>query len=545
MKKKKIFLIIGGIVLLLVGVLVAYFILKKDDAKKLEHEVTMYVKINPLVKLVYTEVYEECTNEKGQTYFCNFVEGPVKDYELVNNDAKDIYDKLDFKGKELFDVITELCDTARENHVGFKSLEISSNSKYVNPEVVKEEVSKNSRYETTYEVLIDFQEYVEEEKTVTNLEETHTDKLKAYVVTFDSDGGSSIKQQSIIEGDLVGNPGNPTKEGYTFVEWQLNGKAFNFAKTVINADTTLKATWKEAKAEENNNTEPTTKPQEEQPVNNVKKYTVKFDSNGGSKVANQTVEENKTVTSPTNPTKKYNEFVEWQLNGQAYDFTTPVTKNITLKAKWKEVSPELEKINLNNNIMIMQSGNGVSAGSCGMSSAHGYYLSFVTNLSTLFPGKTFKYYSNSLLIYVEDEYYNDAVEEYGEKVVVKESEWNAKKDQLTYDTAKENSMINTFKSMQNNTKPGFTKLQYEFSNHNLAYAQYAYIRLEDDKAATKFPNLYNYLDYYITKQNNTFNNAVKGLIRINPYGGACGDSPYPELLDETLCSEYNLPCGRW
>jgi len=66
------------------------------------------------------------------------------------------------------------------------------------------------------------------------------------------------------------------------------------------------------------------------------KYTVTFDSNGGSAVSSQTVESGKTAAKPTNPTKEGYTFVEWTLNGVAYDFNAAVKSNITLVAKWSK-----------------------------------------------------------------------------------------------------------------------------------------------------------------------------------------------------------------
>lgn len=69
------------------------------------------------------------------------------------------------------------------------------------------------------------------------------------------------------------------------------------------------------------------------------KYTVTFDSNEGTLVAPQTVEANKCAVKPDDPTHEEREdavyaFKEWQLDGVAFDFATPITKDITLKANW-------------------------------------------------------------------------------------------------------------------------------------------------------------------------------------------------------------------
>lgn len=72
----------------------------------------------------------------------------------------------------------------------------------------------------------------------------------------------------------------------------------------------------------------------------TKEYTVTFNSNGGSAVVSQTIEENGLVEEPNDPTNEGFTFVFWYLDSdsEAYDFTTPVTSDITLTAKWEEVT---------------------------------------------------------------------------------------------------------------------------------------------------------------------------------------------------------------
>ena len=76
---------------------------------------------------------------------------------------------------------------------------------------------------------------------------------------------------------------------------------------------------------------------------NILTYTVSFNSYGGSSVESQVVKKGETATMPENPTKEGYEFVGWELNGYAYDFGSPITKDITLVARWQEeVEPEEE-----------------------------------------------------------------------------------------------------------------------------------------------------------------------------------------------------------
>lgn len=66
-------------------------------------------------------------------------------------------------------------------------------------------------------------------------------------------------------------------------------------------------------------------------------YTVKFDSNGGSAVASVTVADGSSVSKPTDPTYAGHTFEGWYVNlddTKPYDFSSKVTGNMTLKAKW-------------------------------------------------------------------------------------------------------------------------------------------------------------------------------------------------------------------
>ncbi len=63
-------------------------------------------------------------------------------------------------------------------------------------------------------------------------------------------------------------------------------------------------------------------------------FTVTFDSDGGSEVSAQAVENGRTLTKPYVPTKANVYFKAWYLGDKEYDFSTAVTSDITLKAHW-------------------------------------------------------------------------------------------------------------------------------------------------------------------------------------------------------------------
>ena len=81
-------------------------------------------------------------------------------------------------------------------------------------------------------------------------------------------------------------------------------------------------------------------------------FVVTFDSNGGSVVPSQKVEKGKSATIPKNPTKKGYSFGGWFLNLKdinSYNFSSEVTKNITLKAKWIDLNAAVYTIMFDSN----------------------------------------------------------------------------------------------------------------------------------------------------------------------------------------------------
>ena len=79
------------------------------------------------------------------------------------------------------------------------------------------------------------------------------------------------------------------------------------------------------------------------PTPAVVKYTVTFNSNGGSAINSVEVEENKKVTAPAAPTKEGYNFVGWfsdEALTKDWSFDTAITANTTLYAKWEAVVVE-------------------------------------------------------------------------------------------------------------------------------------------------------------------------------------------------------------
>ncbi len=139
-----------------------------------------------------------------------------------------------------------------------------------------------------------------------------------YTVSFESNGGNDIESQTVLENTVALKPTDPTQSGYTFVGWYADEALttpWDFT-TPITDDTTLYAKWDKVA------------------VN----YTVSFESNGGSDIESQTVLENTVALKPTDPTQSGYTFAGWYADEALttpWDFTTPITKDTTLYAKWE------------------------------------------------------------------------------------------------------------------------------------------------------------------------------------------------------------------
>lgn len=121
-----------------------------------------------------------------------------------------------------------------------------------------------------------------------------------------------------------------TRTGYTFTGWNTKadgtGTAYHAGATIAypaeGKTLTLYAQWK------------------------VSSHTVTFDSNGGSAVASQTVDDKAKAKEPTAPTRSGWTLEGWYLDGAKYDFNTPVTQDITLKAGWRKTDVTTAKADL-------------------------------------------------------------------------------------------------------------------------------------------------------------------------------------------------------
>ncbi|KAK3582328.1 hypothetical protein CHS0354_023869 [Potamilus streckersoni] len=149
-----------------------------------------------------------------------------------------------------------------------------------------------------------------------------------YNVKFESNGGSFVDSLGIAEGKKATKPADPTRTGYTFVDWyreSILSTPFNFNEEEIIADITLYAKWK------------------------INIYTITLNANGGTAGTATSVqaEYNKpaTLTPAATPSRAGYALADWNTKsdgtGDKFIFgETPVVSDITIYAQWSQKVPE-------------------------------------------------------------------------------------------------------------------------------------------------------------------------------------------------------------
>ena len=137
-----------------------------------------------------------------------------------------------------------------------------------------------------------------------------------YNIVYTMDGGTATPANPTtytIETETF-TLNNPTKTGHTFKGWKLNGEGDAMVEVTIAQGSTghlaYTATWQ------------------------INKYTITFDSNGGSAVDPITQDYGTTVTAPDNPTKPGCDFAGWT---PELPETMPA-ENMTVTATWTELT---------------------------------------------------------------------------------------------------------------------------------------------------------------------------------------------------------------
>lgn len=151
-------------------------------------------------------------------------------------------------------------------------------------------------------------------------------KLEA---TFDPDNGENISTQTIDRGEKFKEPAKPSKENHTFAGWYNGDEKFDFDADTTNARNVLNlvAKW------------------------DINKYTVQFVSDHGS-FADQTIEHGKLIETDklTIPEVEGYTFGGWYTTNDThstkFDFSTPITSDTKLYAKWEKNAPNTYALNV-------------------------------------------------------------------------------------------------------------------------------------------------------------------------------------------------------
>ena len=153
-----------------------------------------------------------------------------------------------------------------------------------------------------------------------------------YTVTFDSTGGSEVieKTMAVTYGEQLGDMPVPMRTGYFFRGWYdapVEGKCYGnsdgkgtsrYDKT---ENCTLYAQWV------------------------INRYTITFDTVGGSEIAPITQDYDTAITAPADPTREGYTFIGWDMEIPA----TMPAENITIKAKWKDIKKPTGEIKISEN----------------------------------------------------------------------------------------------------------------------------------------------------------------------------------------------------
>ena len=141
-------------------------------------------------------------------------------------------------------------------------------------------------------------------------------KVNRYTITFDTAGGSKIDSITQDYGTAITTPANPTREGYTFIGWNRE-----VPETMPAENVTITAQWK------------------------INRYTITFDTAGGSEIASITQDYGTAITVPANPTREGYTFIGWD---KAIPATMPA-ENITVTAQWKDSEKPTGEIKISGN----------------------------------------------------------------------------------------------------------------------------------------------------------------------------------------------------
>lgn len=146
---------------------------------------------------------------------------------------------------------------------------------------------------------------------------------KDYKVSFVTEHGNAPTSQNVKYNGTADDPGKLSEEGYTFDGWYADAAyntEFDFTQS-IKHNTTVYAKW------------------------TAKDYEVSFVTEHGKAPDSQNVPYNKTATNPGELTAEGYTFIGWYTDNThdstKFDFSTPITGDTKVYAKWEKNAPVL------------------------------------------------------------------------------------------------------------------------------------------------------------------------------------------------------------
>ena len=138
-----------------------------------------------------------------------------------------------------------------------------------------------------------------------------------YSIHFETGTEEAILTQYVDKNGTVKEPLEPSKEGFIFKEWQLNGETFNF-DTVIKEDIILTALWVKEEY-----------------------ITVAFNTNTEEKLNSMKILKGEVIKELPTPNKEDYEFIGWYKQDELYN-NEEIYSDITLTAKYEKIIPKYE-----------------------------------------------------------------------------------------------------------------------------------------------------------------------------------------------------------
>ncbi len=132
-------------------------------------------------------------------------------------------------------------------------------------------------------------------------------------ITYDSNGGTSSKNTEVLKRKNKWIDNVPTKNGYTFKEWKLDGFVLNYADEDYKADLSLKASWATIA------------------------YRITYDSNGGKVSDNKSSYTIEDEFSLVTPTRSGYTFLGWydDSNNKVESIKKGTVGDLRLVARWE------------------------------------------------------------------------------------------------------------------------------------------------------------------------------------------------------------------